>query len=115
MNFMDVTVKGVAGSSVTVASAAIEPVAVEAPGFSVGDRALLGVRPQYLRQDAPGAGGTMKGTVALAERLGTETIVSFETPSSELALAVIPRDEAFEAGSTVEFGFDPKVAQLFPA
>jgi multiple sugar transport system ATP-binding protein len=115
MNFMDVMVKGVNGGSVTVGSAAIDPVAVEADGFSVGDRAVLGVRPQYLRQEAIGAGGTMKGTVALAERLGTETIVSFETPSSELALAVIPRDEAFEAGSMVEFGFDPKTAQLFPA
>jgi multiple sugar transport system ATP-binding protein len=56
----------------------------------------------------------MKGTVALAERLGTETIVSFETPSSELALAVVPHDDLFEPGSKVEIGLDPKMTQLFP-
>ncbi len=116
MNFMDVTVDSVAAGRVTVASPAIEPVAIEAQGFAVGDRALLGIRPQYLKQDqAGGPAGTMKGNIALVERLGTETIVSFETPSNERALAVIPRDEAFEAGSGIAFSFDPKSAHLFPA
>ncbi|KQZ13220.1 ABC transporter ATP-binding protein [Mesorhizobium sp. Root554] len=116
MNFMDVTVDSVSAGRVTVASSAIEPVAIEAKGFAVGDKALLGIRPQYLRQEqAVGAAGAMKGSISLVERLGTETIVSFETPSNERALAVIPRDEAFEAGSGIEFSFDPKSAHLFPA
>jgi multiple sugar transport system ATP-binding protein len=59
--------------------------------------------------------GAIRGTVSLVERLGAETIVSLETASGERALAVIPQDETFEAGSAVEFRFEPAAAHLFAA
>ena len=121
MNFLDVEITAVSGGSVTVRSATVSPVVVEAEepaarGFAVGGRAVLGVRPQYLRRAFAAEGvGRLGGRVSLVERLGTETIVSFETASEERALAAIPEDEVFEDGSAVEFQFDPKVAHLFPA
>ncbi|WP_210490405.1 ABC transporter ATP-binding protein [Microvirga antarctica] len=116
MNFLDVRVTGVSNGAVTVESPTVASVAIEAEGFSVGDRAVLGVRPQLLRrgQQQPGL-GVIRGTVSLAERLGAETIVSLETASGERALAVIPQDEVFETGSAVEFVFEPDAAHLFAA
>ncbi|MFC3727258.1 ABC transporter ATP-binding protein [Neoaquamicrobium sediminum] len=116
MNFLDVRVTGVAGGSVTVESPSIAPVTIDARGFAAGDRALLGVRPQYLKREGlDGAAGAVRGSVSLVERLGAETVVSFETASSERALAAIPQDEMFEPGSPVEFRFDPGAAHLFAA
>ncbi len=115
MNFLDVTVTAASGGRVTVESPTVAPIALEASGFSPGDRLTLGVRPHSLQREAPAAAGTIRGTVALVERLGAETIVSFETASGEMALAVIPGDEAFAAGGGVEFRFEPGVAHLYPA
>ncbi len=120
MNFLDVRVSGVSGGMATAGSATVEPVAIAASGFSAGDRAILGIRPQLLRRRAGGEQarertGVIRGTVSLVERLGAETIVSFETASGERVLAVIPQDEVFEAGAAVEFGFDPSAAHLFAA
>jgi multiple sugar transport system ATP-binding protein len=114
MNFLEVEVATASGGMATVASASVPPVTIAATGFSAGDRATLGVRPQYLtRGTASASHGSIKGATALVERLGTETIVCFNTPAGERAMAVIPRDEAFEAGSAVEFAFDPTLAHLF--
>lgn len=116
MNFIDVRVTRAANGSALVESPTVAPVAIEAAGFSAGDRAVLGVRPQALC-DGPGiaAEGAIRGHVALVERLGHETIVSLETQSGERALAAIPRDETFEAGAAVTFRFDPAAAHLFAA
>ena len=113
MNFLDVRVAAVSGGTATVASATVAPVAVAASGLSAGDRAVLGVRPQSLRRET--GAGAIRGTVSLVERLGAETIVSLDTASGERALAVIPQDETFEAGSAVEFRFEPAAAHLFAA
>ena len=116
MNFFDVRVTRVADGSVMVASPTVAPVAVRASGFSVDDRAVLGVRPQALRgDDGAAAAGVIRGSVSLVERLGHETVVNLNTASGERALAAIPQDTMFEAGSTVTFRFDPAAAHLFAA
>ena len=116
MNFFDVKVTRVADGSVMVASPTVAPVAVRASGFSVDDRAVLGVRPQALRgDDGAAAAGVIRGSVSLVERLGHETVVNLNTASGERALAAIPQDTMFEAGSTVTFRFDPAAAHLFAA
>ena len=114
MNFLDVTVTAAGAGMATVESETVAPVTIPARGLSAGDRAVLGVRPQTLRHEA-GAGpeGIIHGTVSLVERLGAETIVSLQTGSGERALAAIPRDEVFEAGSAVAFRFNPAEAHLF--
>ena len=116
MNFFDVKVTRVADGSVMVASPTVAPVVVRASGFSVDDRAVLGVRPQALRgDDGAAAAGVIRGSVSLVERLGHETVVSLDTASGERALAAIPQDTMFEAGSAVTFRFDPAAAHLFAA
>jgi multiple sugar transport system ATP-binding protein len=116
MNFIEVTVQSVNRDTLIVGSEAISPVPVKARGFSMGDRALLGLRPHYLARDAARDGeGSVKGKVSLVERLGTETIVSFETPSSERVIAVIPRDIELALDHIVEFSFDPALAHVYPS
>ncbi|WP_127519754.1 sn-glycerol-3-phosphate ABC transporter ATP-binding protein UgpC [Mesorhizobium sp. Z1-4] len=115
MNFLDVTVTRVADGSAQVESPSVAPVAVQASGFAAGDRAVLGVRPQALRDGGATALGSIKGHVSLVERLGHETIVSLDTASGERALAAIPQDATYEPGSAVTFGFDPGAAHLFAA
>jgi multiple sugar transport system ATP-binding protein len=116
MNFLPVNVQGVGRDTLTVGSSAISPILVKGRGFSVGENVLLGVRPHYLARDNAREGqGTVQGKVTLVERLGTETIVSFETPSSERVLAVIPRDIELTPDNTVEFSFDPALAHIYPA
>ncbi len=116
MNFFDVTVTQVSEGSVTVESPSVLPVALAAAGFTVGNSAQLGVRPQNLHlKNGDVLSGRVKGTVLLVERLGSETIVSFETASKEHALAAIPQDLSFDPAAAVEFSFDPESAHLFPA
>ncbi|MGO4388244.1 ABC transporter ATP-binding protein [Microvirga sp. 2YAF29] len=113
MNFLEVEVADVANGVATVRSPTVAPVQIDAAGLSKGSRAMLALRPQLLKRDA--GIGSIGGNVSLVERLGSETIVSLETPSGERVLAVIPQDETFEPGSTVAFHFDPSAAHLFAA
>jgi multiple sugar transport system ATP-binding protein len=116
MNFLDVKVTHVSNGAVTVESSTVAPVPIEAEGFSVGDRAVLGVRPQLLRRGPEQfSAGAIRGTVSLVERLGAETIIGIETSPGERALAAIPQDEVFDTGSVVEFRFEPAAAHLFAA
>ncbi len=114
MNFLDVEVVDSDSAATTVESSVVPRVTLPVTGFSKGDRAVLGVRPQYLRKGEDGLAGRISGRIALIERLGTETVVSMETEVGRV-LASIPHDEVFEDGAQVEFGFDPQNVHLFPA
>jgi multiple sugar transport system ATP-binding protein len=99
-----------------VSSDAISPISVKGHGFSAGDSAVLGLRPHYLARGAAREGeGSVKGKVSLVERLGTETIISFEAPSSERMIAVIPKDVELSLDHIVEFSFDPALAHVYPS
>jgi multiple sugar transport system ATP-binding protein len=116
MNFIDVLVTDFSDGRATVCSDSIHPVTIKGDNFTIGERAVLGVRPQHLRpaNDAE-HGGTISGTISLIERLGTETIVSFDTKQSERILSAIPDDVSFGVGEKTEFCFNPQSAHLFPA
>ncbi|RDI56390.1 ABC transporter ATP-binding protein [Microvirga subterranea] len=115
MNFLPVKVQGVNGDRIIVAADAIAPIPVRGRGFAVGQEAVLGLRPHYLARTTAGDGeGSIRGKVSLVERLGTETIVSFETPSTERVIAVIPKDIEIGFDSAVEFSFDPALAHVYP-
>lgn len=116
MNFLSAGVLGVNGDTVTVGSETVSPVPIKASGLSVGQSVLLGVRPQYLVRGAHGTGsGRVAGKVSLVERLGTETVVSFETASSERVVAVIPRDIEIAFDDVVEFSFEPSLVHVYPS
>ena len=114
MNFLEVVVEQVNGSLVTVGSAAVQSLTIEAAGFSRGDKATLGLRPQHLKRGEGRSSAHLSGVVTLVERLGTETIVGFQLPSGENICAAFFQDEVFELGSAVTCVFDPAQAALFP-
>jgi multiple sugar transport system ATP-binding protein len=113
MNFLDVDVKAVNGNRITVSNASLEPVEIEAKtgSYTVGDTARLGIRPQYL---SPVEGtGQLKGKIALAERLGAETVIEIILPDSKSLIASLTRDAIFPIGSEIKLTFETSEAHLF--
>jgi multiple sugar transport system ATP-binding protein len=113
MNFLDVTVQGVNGGKVLVSNGALDPVEVSGKRgpFKVGERAILGVRPQYLSvaQEA----GRLHGAVALTERLGAETVVEVTLKDGNPLIAALSQDAVFDLGAKMNVDFDPEKAHLF--
>lgn len=113
MNFLEVTVQEVQGDTAIVSNAALDPVAVSARRgpFQPGQRAILGLRPQYL-QVAEGA-GRLHGKVALTERLGSETILEITLKDGKPLIAALAQDAVYAIGAQVNLDFDPAKAHLF--
>ncbi|OYU19990.1 MAG: ABC transporter ATP-binding protein [Rhodobacteraceae bacterium PARR1] len=113
MNFIDVTVQAVNGTKALVSNAALDPVEVSAARgpFTVGEKAILGLRPQYLSV-AEGA-GRLHGAVALTERLGAETVVEVTLKDGKPLIAALSQDRVFPLGAAGDLDFDPATAHLF--
>jgi multiple sugar transport system ATP-binding protein len=116
MNFLEVDVKAVADGRATVASPALEPVAIPhgADGVAPGGRAILGVRPQFLHPGEFADRGHLRGRISLVERLGTETVLNVELASGGRIVVALADDAAFDLGSEILLGFEPERAHLFP-
>ncbi|MCY3878865.1 MAG: ABC transporter ATP-binding protein [Rhodobacteraceae bacterium] len=114
MNFISVTVAAVDASTVRISAPAIDGFAVEKSGhgFTAGQQATLGIRPQQLRL-APKGTGPLNGRVVLTERLGSETIVDVRLNSSDIIVAALPEDTILHPGDAVSLGFDRAHAHLF--
>ncbi|AZN99863.1 sn-glycerol-3-phosphate ABC transporter ATP-binding protein UgpC [Mesorhizobium sp. M9A.F.Ca.ET.002.03.1.2] len=115
MNFLNVDVLDLDGEAATVGNQSLEPirVATRRRPFRKGGKAILGVRPQYLRE-APSGKGMLHGTVALAERLGSETVVDLTLRDDRELIAAFDEDKIFEPGDALELMFDTALAHLFP-
>ncbi|RPE66308.1 carbohydrate ABC transporter ATP-binding protein (CUT1 family) [Pacificibacter maritimus] len=114
MNFFEVDVIALHDNAVEVKGTSIEPVKVPADttGIVVGDKMTLGIRPQNLDFDP---NGPVHGTIEMAERLGSETILNCKTADNTPLLAVLDRDESFAHGAAVRFSFAPVHSILFAA
>jgi multiple sugar transport system ATP-binding protein len=113
MNFLDVEVQGRDTAEAQVANAALERIAVPHKGRVAGPgRAVLGIRPQHVRPAAPGR-GMLHGTVTLAERLGSETVVDMRLKDGSKFIAALAEDRVFSPGESVDLVFDPAQAHLF--
>jgi len=115
MNFLEVEVVEINGGKAKVRNVSLEPIEVETKGRAIaaGDRAVLGVRPQYLRAVEPGA-GMLHGKVSLSERLGSETVVDLALTNRTKLIAAFDEDRIFKIGEPVDLNFDPAQAHLFP-
>ena len=114
MNFSIVDIVKIDGEHITVKSDAIAQTVVNAQGrsFGVGDKATLGLRPQYLPiVDASQA--SMTGTVVLTERLGSETVLNIRLTDGSTMIAAIADDQIFDKGQSVGLAFDAAKAHLF--
>ena len=114
MNFSIVDIVKVDGEHITVKNDAIAETVVNAQGrsFAIGDKATLGLRPQYLSiVDASAA--SMTGTVVLTERLGSETVLNIRLTDGSTMIAAIADDQIFDKGQPVGLAFDAAKAHLF--
>jgi multiple sugar transport system ATP-binding protein len=115
MNFLDVEVVSASGDMATVQNAALDPIAVpvRVGQARTGQRARLGIRPQYLVPSDTPDGGQLHGNVVLTERLGSETVLEVKLRDGTPLIAALTRDEVFPLGTALNLGFDPKMAHLF--
>jgi multiple sugar transport system ATP-binding protein len=114
MNFSIVDIVKIDGEHITVKSDAIAETDVNAQGrsFAIGDKATLGLRPQYLSiVDVSAA--SMTGTVVLTERLGSETVLNIRLTDGSTMIAAIADDQIFDKGQSVGLAFDAAKAHLF--
>ncbi len=115
MNFIKVEVKDTDGSKALVGNAALDPLEVSTAGRAIakGDRAILGVRPQYL-MPSEDSSGMLHGQVALTERLGSETVVDVGLRDGSSLIAAISEDRVLKPGTPIGLTFDAGKAHLFP-
>lgn len=118
MNFLPVEILEQRPEGYVVRNPSLDPVVVSSrnSGLGVGQPALLGLRPQYLRPVASSEGGPqLHGKVILSERLGTETILDMTLRDGSKLVAALAEDAIFAPGHALDLCFDPKHAHLFPA
>ena len=75
-----------------------------------GDAARIGIRPQHLVLDPK---GPIVGTIALVERLGTETVMEMRSDSDVQFRFASPENLDFNTGDEVRFNFEKEKAHLF--
>lgn len=113
MNFLDVNIVAQDANSAKVNSSILKEFSAEVwrEGVAGSNKATLGIRPQDLHP--VDQGGLLQGTVTLAERLGTETVVDLRLQDGNRLLASLSQDRVFEPGDTINLDFDPANAHLF--
>jgi multiple sugar transport system ATP-binding protein len=116
MNFLTVDVLDVQGHEAKIAHPAMDPVVLNTKGRAIikGTHAVLGLRPQYLTAEGPGA-ALLEGKVAVAERLGSETVADLVLRDGTNLIATFSEDRVFNPDQAVALRFNPAEAHLFPA
>ena len=114
MNFLTVDVKETSGTTAVVSNAALDPITVPIKDQPIraGAQATLGVRPQYLQPASP-ENGMLHGTVALTERLGSETVIDIALRDGSKVIAAVSEDRVLDAGAQIGFTFEPTQSHLF--
>ena len=83
--------------------------------FSVGDKAILGIRPQHIElQTSKGSSGLVsaKAKVRVTERLGNETIIETELSTGTSFTLALAADITLDKGE-IAFAFSPAASHLF--
>ena len=114
MNFINVEVHEINKETVTVYNPTLSPIKVPRKGWDIlkKSRAILGLRPQYLRLVEP-SDGILNGKVILTERLGAETIIEILLKDGKRVIAAISEDQILSNGKEIGLQFDPKQVHLF--
>ena len=114
MNFFDGTLADVSDDGAT---AGFQGNGIDAANLRLvssakkpGDAARIGIRPQHLVLDPK---GPIVGTVALVERLGTETVMEMRSDSDVQFRFASPENLDFNTGDEVRFSFEKVKAHLF--
>ena len=114
MNFFDGTLADVSDDGAT---AGFQGNGIDAANLRLvssakkpGDAARIGIRPQHLVLDPK---GPIVGTVALVERLGTETVMEMRSDSDVQFRFASPENLDFNTGDEGRFSFEKEKAHLF--
>jgi ABC-type sugar transport system ATPase subunit len=114
MNFFDGTLADVSDDGAT---ASFQGNGIDAANLRLvssakksGDAARIGIRPQHLVLDPK---GPIVGTIALVERLGTETVMEMRSDSDVQFRFASPENLDFNTGDEVRFSFEKEKAHLF--
>lgn len=118
MNFLEVTVNKVTSKTIIVDSADLGAVTLLRGDreFSVGDKAILGIRPQHIElQTSKGSSGLVlaKAKVRVTERLGNETIIETELSTGTSFTLALAADITLDKGGEIAFAFNPAASHLF--
>jgi len=113
MNLFPGKLESVSGGTARVATTSGWSFDVPASaGLAAGQTVNLGIRPEDLVLAEPGADAQIESRAILAERLGMETYLSFET-GGEPAIARIQGDHRIATGTPVRLSADPACCHLF--
>ncbi len=114
MNFFEGSLVDVADDGAT---AGFQGNGIDAKGLRLvssnkksGEAARIGIRPQHLVLDPK---GPIAGTVALVERLGTETVVELRSASNDQFRFATPENLDLNVGEEARFSFEQELAHLF--
>ncbi len=115
MNFLDVEVVSANASHAVVKNGSLDPVEVPIRvGLpKSGQRARLGIRPQYLSPTDDQAQGKLHGKVMLTERLGSETVMEVQLRDGTALIVSLTKDAVFALGTPMNLAFDPAMTHLF--
>jgi multiple sugar transport system ATP-binding protein len=121
MNFLEGRVTACGGGTVTleIGASTIE-VPRDCVGVGAGDRLTLGIRPEDVAAKAaaasdPPRAASLRGDVALVERLGSEALVHVRIGADNVStmIAKIPGDTALRVNAPVTLTIDPSKCHLF--
>ena len=114
MNFIDATVREARDGVAIITANGIDALAVPADnGWSAGEKAVLGLRPQELElASQPGAPGISAGIV-LVERLGDETIIDCRDDLGAKIIVAISEDFPASIGQKVRLSPKPGKGRIF--
>ena len=117
MNFLDVEVVSTSDGHAVVKNASLDAttVPIRAGTPRAGQRARLGIRPQYLVPTPDQTSGQLHGAVMLTERLGSETVLEVRLRDGTPLIAALSKDAVFSLGTEVNLGFNPAMTHLFAA
>ena len=114
MNFFEGVVQSVSADGKTAGfhGAGIDAgqVRLVSSNKTAGDTVKLGIRPQHLRLDEA---GTLRGTITLVERLGTETVVELIDPKGHMFRFATADAPNLYKDQQVSFSFNQDLAHLF--
>ena len=114
MNLLRVSVTGVKGPVIEIASADLKTTRFDigAAAASVEKDLVLGIRPQSLRI-VEGAAAKIPAEVKLVEHLGNETVIKAQLAGGDAVLVIVPGDAVLKPGEKIGLTFDETNAHLF--
>jgi len=114
MNFFEAKVESIEGAVARASGAAIDSLDLPATSLAVGDKIIVGVRPEHLSRASAGP-FAVSGVVELVERLGESSFAHVRRADDKLLVAEVRGRETPEVGETTTFHAPLRDIHVFDA